>query len=92
MIGFAAGVIPKIPLNLPLLKNNAIVGVFWGAWMARDPEASRENYKALFQMFTDGVLKPLVSQVFALDDYVAAFDTLTERRARGKVILRVRDD
>ena len=91
VVGFAAGDIPRIPLNLPLLKNNAIVGVFWGAWMAREPDASRQNYQELFQMYRDGVLQPLVSQVFALDDFLAAFDTLTERRARGKVILKVRD-
>jgi len=91
VIGFAAGDIPKIPLNLPLLKNNAIVGVFWGAWAARDPQASLQNYQELFQMYRDGELKPLVSQVFELDDYLEAFNTLTERRARGKVILKVRD-
>ncbi len=91
VIGFAAGDIPKIPLNLPLLKNNAIVGVFWGAWAAREPKASFENYQELFGMYGDGQLKPLVSQVFPLEDYLAAFNTLTERRAQGKVILKVSD-
>ena len=91
VIGFAAGAIPKIPLNLPLLKNNAIVGVFWGAWAERAPDASLANYQELFQMYSNGDLKPLVSQVFDLADYAQAFATLTERRAQGKVILRVRD-
>lgn len=91
VIGFAAGDIPKIPLNLPLLKNNAIVGVFWGAWASREPQTSLENYQELFQMYRDGKLKPLVSQVYDLADYQQAFDTLTSRRARGKVILKVRD-
>ena len=89
VIGFAAGDIPRLPLNLPLLKNNSVVGVFWGAWSARDPAASLENYRELFQMYRERKIKPVVSQVFALDDFASAFNTIEERRAQGKVILRV---
>lgn len=91
VIGFAAGEIPRIPLNLALLKSSALIGVSWGAWRRRDPDASAQNFQALFTMHRDGKLKPLVTQVFALDDYVAAYKTLTERRAQGKVILKLRD-
>ena len=85
----AAGDIPKIPLNLPLLKNNSVVGVFWGAWAARDPAASLENYGELFRMYREGKIKPLVSQVFDLENFAGAFEAIEERRAQGKVILRV---
>jgi NADPH2:quinone reductase len=91
VIGFAAGEIPKIPLNLCLLKNNSIVGVFYGAWLARDPAAHAANVAELFTLYEDGKLAPLVTQVFPLDEFVEAFATLTERRARGKVIFKVRD-
>jgi NADPH2:quinone reductase len=91
VVGFAAGEIPKIPLNLCLLKNNAIVGVFYGAWIEREPEAHLENVGELFALFEDGAIRPLVTQVFPLADYVEAFSTLTARRALGKVIFRIRD-
>ena len=91
VIGFAAGEIPRIPLNLALLKSSALVGVSWGAWRRRDPDASAQNFQALFSMHREGKLKPLVTQVFVLDDFVAAYRTLTERRAQGKVILRLQD-
>ncbi len=88
MIGFASGEIPSIPLNLPLLKVNSIVGVFWGSWSRRDPAASARNFAELVQMVEEGRLSPRVHRVFALEDYVEAFGTLTGRRAMGKVLLR----
>ena len=91
VIGFAAGEIPKIPLNLCLLKNNSVVGVFYGAWIARDPAANAENIAELFALYEQGKLTPLVTQTFPLDEYVDAFATLTERRAQGKVIFNIRD-
>lgn len=91
VIGFAAGDIAKIPLNLCLLKNNAIVGVFYGAWIAREPGANAANIAELFDLYENGELSPLVTQQFALEDYVEAFATLTGRRARGKIVLRLRD-
>lgn len=88
VIGFASGEIPSIPLNLPLLKVNSIVGVFWGSWSRRQPDASRRNFSELRQMVEEGRLSPRVSQVFSFDDRVEAFTTLTARRAVGKVLLR----
>ncbi len=86
VIGFASGDIPSIPLNLPLLKGVSIVGVFWGSWATRDPEASRENYAELFAMVDDGRIEPEVTEVYELADYQEAFRTISERRARGKLV------
>ena len=86
VVGFASGTIPKIPLNLPLLKNNVIHGVFWGAWAQRDRAAFDENLAELFALFGSGKLHPLVGEVYALDDYREAFSALTERRATGKLV------
>jgi NADPH2:quinone reductase len=87
VIGFAAGEIPQIPLNLVLLKNNAIAGVFYGAWAQREPEACRQNSAELFELFTAGRLHPLVSARYPLERYADAFAALMERRAVGKVLL-----
>ncbi len=87
VIGFANGPIPKIPLNLTLLKGCSIVGVFWGAFAAVEPEEQQRNVKELWGMFESGRLSPVVTDVFPLADYVEAFNCLANRQARGKVIL-----
>jgi|TARA_B110000908_G_scaffold170167_1_gene228949 NADPH2:quinone reductase len=87
VIGFANGEIPKIPLNLTLLKGCDIRGVFFGAFSAKEPAEHRTNISELWAMFDAGQLKPVVTDVFPMTDYVGAFRCLTERRAKGKVIL-----
>jgi len=87
VIGFASGPIPKMPLNLALLKGASMVGVFWGAWSARDPKNSQQNFKELVQMIDRGEFTPLVTEVYSLHDHSAAFGSIAERRAKGKVIL-----
>jgi NADPH2:quinone reductase len=87
VIGFASGPIPAMPLNLALLKGASLVGVFWGAWAARFPMESRQNFDELIEMIDGGKFSPLVTEVYALDDYKAAFASISERRAKGKVIL-----
>lgn len=89
VIGFAAGPIPEIALNLALLKGLSIVGVFWGSWAGRDPAASMQNFGELFSMVDEGKLHPRVTDVFRLEDYEEAFGSLTGRRARGKVVLTI---
>jgi NADPH2:quinone reductase len=89
VIGFADGQIPSIPLNLPLLKGCAIVGVFWGSFAQREPEVQRRNVAELWEHFASGRLRPLVGEVHPLTDYRAAFESLALRRARGKVVIRV---
>lgn len=87
VIGFASGDIPRLPLNLPLLKAGDIMGIFWGCWAQRDPEANLQNFAELLQMVEEGRLNPLTTEIYPFEEYVRAFAAITERRARGKVIL-----
>lgn len=87
VVGFAAGEIPSIPLNLTLLAERSVMGVFWGAWVARHPGGSAANFAALAEMIAGGRIRPRIAARFGLDDFSAAFATLAERRALGKVIL-----
>lgn len=89
VVGFAGGEIPRIPLNLPLLKGCSVVGVYWGAFASREPELQRQNVTELWQMFETGRLVPVVGETHDLEDYAAAFDSLATRRARGKVVVRI---
>jgi NADPH2:quinone reductase len=87
VIGFTAGDIPRIPLNLVLLKSCNIVGVFWGAFTAREPAHNRENITELMDWWAAGKLRPHVSATFPLDEAGAAIAELGERRAMGKVVV-----
>lgn len=91
VIGFAAGDIPKIPLNLALLKSIDIRGVFWGTWTMKDPKAHMQNMKEIMALYHNGQIKPRVSAEYKLEDFTKAFDDLTQRRAMGKVILTMDD-
>ena len=86
VIDFASGTIPKVPLNLALLKGCQIVGVFWGSFAERTPHLHAQNTREMFDLFEAGKIKPLVSEAFALEDFKAAFATLSERRAKGKLV------
>ncbi len=92
VVGFAAGEIPRVPLNLPLLKNCSICGVFFGAWAQRYADTYSSNFDELFALYGEGLLHPVVSESFVLGDFRGAFASLSERRATGKVILRIRDE
>jgi len=87
VIGFAGGDIPRIPLNLPLLKGCSIVGVFWGSFAQRERDEQRRNVMELWGMFESGSLVPVVGETHPLADYAAAFESLAARRAQGKVVL-----
>ena len=89
IIGFAAGDIPQIPANLTLLKGCSVVGVFWGSFTQREPEANGQNMRELFKRFQEGKISPRVSEVYDFEDYEKAFGALTGRRATGKIVLRV---
>jgi len=91
IVGFAAGEIPKIPANLTLLKGCSVVGVFWGAFTAKEPKAHIQNVKELMQLFADGKINPRVSEVFPFEQYEDALAALSSRRAKGKVVLKVSD-
>ena len=89
IIGFAAGDIPKVPANLTLLKGCSLVGVFWGSFTQREPEASAKNMMELLQMFSEGKIDPKISEVFDFEDYEKALGALTGRTATGKIVLKV---
>jgi len=87
VIGFAAGEIPKIPLNLTLLKGCDILGVFWGASTARDPKAAQENLLTMAEWISQGKLKPVVSAKFPLAQADKSIRMLMDRKAMGKVVV-----
>jgi NADPH2:quinone reductase len=89
VIGFAGGEIPRVPLNLPLLKGSSIVGVFWGDFARREPKQQLANALELWKLFDEGKLRPLVGEIHELADYESAFESLAGRRARGKVVIRI---
>jgi NADPH2:quinone reductase len=89
VIGFAAGEIPKIPLNITLLKGCQIVGVFWGAWVGLFPDENKKNFDELFKLHAEGKINPEVSQRYALEDSAEAFSHLANRKAKGKVIINM---
>jgi len=89
VIGFASGEIPKVPVNLALLKGCEIVGVFWGAFTQREPQAHEENTRELLQYVSEGRLKPHISATFPLQEAGEALAMLAERKALGKVIVAV---
>ena len=92
VIGFASGDIPRIPLNLPLLKVYSIVGVFWGSFMERDPKHGRENIRELITWITEGKLKPHVSATYPLEHVADALNDLIERKVTGKAVLVVSEE
>ena len=88
VIGFAAGEIPKIPLNLALLKGCDIVGVFWGAFIERDPKAHQANMAELVRWAAEGRISAHVHSVYPLEQAPEALKAIADRKVMGKVILR----
>ena len=87
VIGFAGGEIPRLPLNLPLLKGAAIVGVFWGEYARRDPRGNARHLTQLAGWVQSGTLKPEISRAYTLQEAPQAMRDLLERRVTGKVIV-----
>lgn len=87
VIGFAAGEIPKIPLNLVLLKGCALVGVFWGDFARREPERGYRNTVELIRLISEGKLKPLISATYPLEQTGRALADLLTRKVQGKVVV-----
>ncbi|MCY1175336.1 Narbonolide/10-deoxymethynolide synthase PikA2, modules 3 and 4 [compost metagenome] len=88
VVGFPAG-IPKLPLNLTLLKSCDVCGVFWGAFAARDPEANRAHIERLFLLWRDGQIAPRVTETFAFEDGGKAIAKMAARGAIGKLVVTV---
>ena len=87
VVGFASGVIPKIPLNLPLLKNASIVGVFWGEFKVREREANAANFRQVVAWILEGRIKPHISRRYRLDEAVQALVDMGSRKVIGKVVI-----
>ena len=87
VVGFAAGEIPKIPLNLALLKGCQIVGVFWGSFAMQFPKSNLQNSMELMQLFGEGKLKPHIHAQYPLADTQLALEEMMNRKVRGKIII-----
>jgi len=87
VIGFACGDIPAFPANLALLKEASIIGVWWGTWAARNPTLSLQNMQDLSTLVNQHKLVPRVTERYPLERYADAFAAITDRRAKGKVVL-----
>src|SRR4051812_16527702 len=88
VIGFAAGDIPKIPLNLPLLKGASLVGVFWGQFTQREPKANQAAMRELMDWMAEGKIRPLVSGRYALADTPRALNDMAARKVTGKIVIQ----
>ena len=88
LIGFAAGDMPKLPLNLVLLRSYDVLGVHWGAWTLRDPVGHRANMTQILRWCAEGKLSSHVHAVYALAETAAALKAIAARQVMGKVILR----
>jgi NADPH2:quinone reductase len=89
VVGFAAGEIPKLPLNLALLKGASVVGVFWGDFARREPKRFSESVAQLGRWFGEGKLRPHVSRTFPLEQAAEALKLMAARQVKGKVVLTV---
>ncbi len=89
VVGFAAGDIPKLPLNLALLKGASLVGVFWGDFTRREPRQFAESVRQLGEWYRQGKVRPHVSQTFPLEKAAEALKLMAARQVKGKVVLTV---
>jgi NADPH2:quinone reductase len=89
VVGFASGEIPKLPLNLLLLKGCSVLGVYWGAWVRQNPAQHRANLDRLAGWCAQGKLSCHIHAVYPLAETAQALKALAERKAMGKVIVRV---
>jgi len=87
VIGFASGEIPAIRLNLALLKERSIVGVYWGEWTRQDPSGQKRNVQRLGELFAAGKVKPVVSEQIRLAEVPAALTPMQKRQVKGKIVV-----
>ncbi|MDA0280605.1 MAG: NADPH2:quinone reductase [Pseudohongiellaceae bacterium] len=92
VVGFASGRIPEYKANLALLKGSSMVGVFLGRFRKEEPAEYEKNFAELLDMYDAGKLKPIVTESFAMTDFVDAFNVFTERKVMGKVTLEIRKE
>ena len=87
VVGFAGGEIPKIPLNLLLLKGCDLRGVFWGQFVAREPGAHRRNMERLLHWAANGHIRAHVHARIPLERWTEAYALIADRKAKGKIVL-----
>ena len=89
VVGFASGEIPKIPLNLALLSERNMMGVFWGEWTRRNFKEHLQNMDLISQWIKDGSLRPVITKTYPFEDAVQAIEHLASRSAMGKVVIEI---
>jgi NADPH2:quinone reductase len=87
VVGFASGEIPKLPLNLALLKERAILGVYWGDWTRRDPAGHARNLRDLVGWIREGRARPAITERIGLEGVAGALERMAARRVLGKVLV-----
>ena len=87
VIGFAAGEIPAVPLNLILLKGASLIGVFWGDYASREPRPLAEDFSHLISSIEEGRLAPLISATYPLDQTAQALTDMAARQVTGKLVI-----
>ncbi len=87
VIGFASGTIPKLPVNLTLVKEYSVTGVFWGNFTAAEPQVYAENLKEMFQWYKDGQIKVITEAELPLSEAPKALNMLLQRQVKGKLVL-----
>ena len=87
VIGFAAGGIPALPWNLPLLKGASVVGVFWGDFVRREPEANARSLAELSRWYAEGKVRPVIDTALPMAELATAYRRLAERDIRGKLVM-----
>lgn len=89
VIGFASGRIPEVAVNRMLLKNSALMGVFWGAYAQNDPAVMQQSFQTLLGWYAEGKLKPHIDKTFALENAADALTTIAKRQAKGKLVVQM---
>lgn len=87
IVGFAAGDIPQIPMNLPLLKGCQIVGVFWGGFFRNEPQKNAENFGTIIKWFAEGKLTSRIHAQYPLEKVAEAMNAMTNKEVKGKIVL-----
>ena len=87
VVGFAGGPIPALPLNLPLLKGASLVGVFWGDFAKREPQANAAMMGELAQWYGQGKIKPVIDRTLPMKDLKEAYSLMGSRSVKGKLVM-----
>jgi NADPH2:quinone reductase len=91
VVGFAAGEIPALPWNLPLLKSASIVGVFWGYLWRNQSEINRVNVAQLIEWMSEGKLQVSITEIMDVKQGIQALKLLENRKVKGKIVLKVNE-